>query len=420
MMAQSSEKVSDFPKYGKQMWLSGTLKPSRSDGNYYPEVIAKTPNTDSKFREVIPEIESKEGFDPTEWADFIRHKAPSNLYRCTRQFLHGSTNKADYLKSITCGKDWCADCGQLGSEAHKRRYQQVLPRFKAIQKKGLSIGYLVITIPRTLRNRFKDKDALKAFRQYWKEKLKRESYEYGAIRYHWAGEDGYRWHPHLNILFESGWIGKETLEKWREELGKWFKEYCQLPECEFWNEKTKKMERHFPKSNIYFHYLQPGKTEEEKSQSESKLFHWVKYIFRATQTQYNKITAEVIYKFRNTSIWGKPDKWPPKELTQEEILAKALSGFEIDEETGEIEKITWHKDWSENLQKFVPRRIPIGLFGPDECEKLTSGFYRRWKRVIPDNYQPVYQPKLSSRPAWLDQPKKLCSPEKPENMFCPF
>jgi hypothetical protein len=411
MIAQQSEKTFDFPKIGKQVWISGNLKPVPGTGKHYPEYIAKTYNA-AKC------ISSEEGFSPVEWSEWIRHRVPSGLYRCTRQFLHGSTTKADYLKSVTCGKDWCSDCGQIGSEAHMRRFNAILPRFKAMQQAGLSIGYLVVTIPLNLRHKFKDQDALKAFRDYWRRKLKREGYEYGAIRYHWAGEDGYFWNPHLNILFPSGYISTETLEIWRNELGQWFSDFCGLPPKKFWN--GLKYVHEFPKANLNFHYLKPGKTEKEKTESNFKLVHWVKYIFRATQTQYNKETAGIIYKFRNTSIFGKKDLWPKIELNEEQILAKALKGFEVDKETGEIEKIVWHKDWNENIQKFVPRRIPVGLFGADECEKMGPGFYKRLKRIIPENYKPAYQPEPPERPAWLDKPKNLCSPEKPENMFCPF
>lgn len=410
-MRQLSTYLSTIPNLGKQVWISGNLKPAPGAGKHYPEVIAKTYNSGSN-------ISVKEGFEPVEWAEWIRHKAPTNLYCCTRQFLHGGTSKADYLKSITCGKDWCKDCGQIGSEAHQRRFSKVLPRFKAMQQAGLSIGYLVVTIPITLRQYFKDKESLKSFRDYWRRKLKRENYEYGAIRFHWAGEDGYKWNPHLNILFPAGYISEETLKDWRDELGKWFSEFCGLEPKRYWN--GKKMVQDFPKANLNFHYLQPGKTEKEKIDSECKLVHWVKYIFRATQTQYNKETAPIIYKFRNTSIFGKKDNWPKIQLNEEEILAQALKGYEIDKETGEIEKIVWFKDWNENLQKFTPRRIPIGLFGADECEKLSAGFYRRLKKVIPQNYKPIFQPEPPTRPAWLNEPKKLCSPEKPENMFCPF
>jgi len=410
-MRQLSTDLSTIPNIGKQVWFSGNLKPAPGAGKHYPEVIAKTYNAGSS-------ISSKEGFDPVEWAEWIRHKPPTNLYRCTRQFLHGSTSKADYLKSITCGKDWCQDCGKIGSEAHMRRFSKVLPRFKAMQQAGLSIGYLVVTIPIELRHKFKDQEALKAFRDYWRRKLKREGYEYGAIRYHWAGEDGYRWNPHLNILFPAGYIKEETLSEWRKELGQWFSDFCEIAPKKFWN--GKKMVQEFPKANLNFHYLKPGKTEKEKTDSECKLVHWVKYIFRATQTQYNKETATIIYKFRNTSIFGKKESWPKIELTQEQILAQALKGFEVDEETGEVEKITWHKDWNENIQKFIPRRIPIGLFGADECQKLSAGFYRRLKREIPMDYKPIYKPERYLPPDWLDKPKKLCSPEKPENMFCPF
>ena len=265
---------------------------------HYPELLANSYNPASKY-ERKPLVAGGSEFVPAFLKEFNQPEPQDLRYRCTRSYLVGSTSNNNYFKAISCGKDWCPDCGQNHSETHKRRILPVIDRFKAIQEQGNSIGYLVVTIPPGLRNRFKTQTALSDFRNYFRRKLKRETKGIGLIRFHWAGEDGFRWHPHLNILFPSGYISKETLLEWRNELGKWFSEYCNLPECKYWDEEKKEMHQDFPAANLYYHYLKPKEQE-----SEAKLYHWVKYVLRATQTVYNKETAEIIKKYRNTSIFG--------------------------------------------------------------------------------------------------------------------
>jgi hypothetical protein len=335
-MAQLSTEFSTIPKTG------GFLKTRRPAG-YYAQVLAKTDNsTSTKTRNQLDPVVSSSEFAPAFWE--ANHKPPTQA-RCTRQYFVGQTSNAQYFKAIQCGKDWCSDCGQILSTTHKRRINPIFPRLRTTLQAGFSIGYLVITIPKELRKAFLSKEALKDFRDYWRRKLKREGYEYGVIRYHWAGEDGYQWHPHLNILFPAGFIPRETLSIWRDELSKWFAEYLDLKLQKRYNPETRQMEKIFPASNLYFHYLKP-----KDENAESKLWHWVKYVTRATQTQPNKVSIKVISGFRNTSIFGGKN-WIPTLYKPEEIEAAARKGFEFDPETGEIEKIVWISNTNENTGK---------------------------------------------------------------------
>jgi hypothetical protein len=382
---------------------------------HYPELLAKTYTAASKVK---PEpLFSGTDFKPAFFVEYNRPEPQDLRYRCTRSYLSGSTSNNYYFKAITCGKDWCPDCGSNLSETHKRRIMPVIDRFKSLQQSGEKIGYLVVTIPKNLRDRFKSQEALTDFRNYFRRKLKRETKGIGVMRYHWAGEDGFKWHPHLNILLPMGYVSKETLEKWRNELGQWFSDYCNLPECKYWDEEKKEMVQDFPKGNFYYHYLKP-----EDEGSESKLFHWVKYIFRATQTVYNKETAQIIKKYRNTSIFGKKSDWPKRELTDNDLIAKALKGFEVDKETGEVEKIIWNKYWNENLQKWVIDNRSLGTYDLREMENIGPGFWKKKIDHIPKGYfkntKPIrYGPDL---PNDFFKKKKFSGPQKMENIFCPF
>jgi len=398
-----------------------TLNFKRKKSNFergkanYPEYIAKSYTPASN--QIVDN--SEEGF-----YTFLKSqesKPTNGPYKCTRVYLHGNTSKSNYLKAITCGKDWCRDCGKMGSTTHLRRINPILRRFKALQHSGKKIGYLVITIPDQIRNHFKDKQALADFRDYWKRKLKREGFPLGVIRYHWAGNDGYHFAPHLNILMPSGFLKLETLETWRKELSHWFSEYCGLHPEPIWNPETKKMEKDFPKSNLYYHYLKPDEPE-----AEAKLYHWVKYIFRATQTKRNKETESIIYKFRNTSVFGKKSDWPKLQLTEEEAEEQALKGFEFDPETGECEKIEWEKVYSEEKEKFVPYHVPNGYYKEEELEKVGPGFYKRTKPHYtykpPNSAIKTRPPEISIKDIDWNEVSLYFSKQKLvlDKDFCPF
>lgn len=291
---------------------------------------------------------------------------PAGLYRCTTQMIAGKTSNASYFKAITCGKDWCRDCGAMGSTSHQRRTGKIYPRLKSLLENGEKVNYLVITIPYYLRKAYLSKEALNDFRTYWRRKLKREGYTLGVCRWHWAGEDGRTWHPHLNLLIRAGFIPKPILYRWRAELGQWWREYHNLAFT--------------PGANIYTSY----------TADPDKLRHWVTYVFRATLTQgAEKPVQATIYKYRNTAIIGAKKNWPTLKLTEEEARSEALKGYEIDEETGEIEKIVWQKnrDTGKGCQRY--RLSEINL---ETCEKIAPGMYRRrynWGPPAP--YIPYYE-----------------------------
>ena len=411
---QIKTEIRNFPKSGKMAPNpGGVLKPLQPRRSHYPELLAKSYNTESSFK---PEkIVSGSDLVPAFLQEFNQPPPQDIRYKCTRTYLVGGTSNNEYYKAVTCGKDWCPDCGANLSQTHRRRFsEEVWPRFKRLQENGVSIGYLVITIPKSLRNRFKTKEALKSFRDYWRRKLKREGKEIGVMRFHWAGKDGFTYHPHLNVLMPSKWISPETLADWRRELGHWFKEFCNLPECEFWDSEKKEMVSDFPPANLYFHYLKPS-----EEFAAGKLFHWVKYIFRATQTRYNKETAGIIKGFRNTSIFGKTDLWPKKAIEETKVVQAARKGFEIDEETGEIEKIVWEKRWNENTQKFVPQILPLSVFDLQKMENIGVGFWKRRRDVIPDHYKPPQHFGPNIPPEYWKR-VKFSGPQKIENIFCPF
>lgn len=325
----------------------------------YPESIAKScnGNNDPKIAALSIDETGIESYKSAAGLDrYLKKRQPlepgDKKYRCSAGFITGSTSTKYFFKMVTCGRDWCPDCGKFGSITHCRRIVKNKMRAEQILESN-KLQYLVITIPAQIRYIFNSKNSLNDFRTYWRRKLKREGYNKGIMRFHWAGEDGYIYAPHLNILVPGGFIQKKILAKWRAELAVWFRTYC----------KTANL----PKANIYSAYtINPDKAK-----------HWVNYIFRATQTTYNKWSAETIKGYRNTSIFG---KW---EKIKADPEAEALKGIYINQETGEIEKITWQMQYSDKRKCLVPKLSKLEEISLESCSLISRAFWIRDRILKP-------------------------------------
>lgn len=58
-----------------------------------------------------------------------------------------STGHHRFGKRLLCGHEWCVECGQDGSAAHKRRQARLLPKVQQVTR----LGYFVIQIPKAYR-----------------------------------------------------------------------------------------------------------------------------------------------------------------------------------------------------------------------------------------------------------------------------
>lgn len=247
---------------------------------------------------------------------------PENLYKCNQGYLVGSTAPGQldgkfYLKSLHCGREWCESCGSDYSIPHNRRISRCFDGVLA----SSGLGYLVITVPKELRDFTQKREFLQDFKTYWKRKLKRKEhynagykviqgktfknysrikivpnvktragYNYGLIRYHYAGEDGQTWKPHLNILIPAQYLHKNLLRKWKVDLVKWFIDYFELDPQAY---------DYTPVANIYYAY----------TDNTEKQIHWLKYILRSTlkNTRLCDDIEKELYNYKNTTRWG---KWP--------------------------------------------------------------------------------------------------------------
>lgn len=204
------------------------------------------------------------------------------------------------LKRVYDAREWCPRCGKDGSDAHKRRTMRMVDRVYSLD----TVGYMVLEVNKTLRSYFEDAYMLRKLRSYARELLKRELKGFtGVSRWHYYGDKRVEvddagkvvkivegdtsctdYKPHLNILHNYGFVRKKTLKRIRL---LWSKRQFEL--CD---------KRYYKVSTVYNKY----------SRSEGKLWHWLRYINRATFTTLNdgnKHIARGLFKFNNCSWLGK-------------------------------------------------------------------------------------------------------------------
>ena len=363
------------------------LAANREAIQHYPEHIAKSPNRRPIPYPQFEETEAVDGdsglsnhedFFEAFIADSAAPDPPDKIYRCSKGFIWGESSQNNFYKMICCGKEWCSDCGKKHSIPHDRRINRQLDNFLGLHQAGYSIQYLVITIPKELRPLYRSKSALSKFRAYWKDKLKREGHPFGFSRYHYCGEDGYLWKPHLNILSVGSFIPARQLREWRSELARWFKMEHNL--------KTE------PKANIYTSY----------TRDEGKIRHWLSYVTRATQTKYNKLNEDTIKNFRNAAPFKDSDfEIPDYQSEEREKSAEesaAAEGFDLLPD-GTKEKIIWRMKWDEFKKRMRPEVVLIEHTRLDELKLIRRGF---WKEA-----------KFQARPD--PEPEEFL-----DEIFCPF
>ncbi len=199
------------------------------------------------------------------------------------------------ISRVPCKREWCPYCGKEQSYFHLMYYYNILryalPMFI---KSGGKMGYLVITTTPELRQQFlEDPQKMHKFREDIKEKLKDLGYKQGIWRWHFAGDEGRTWYPHLNILIPEGYMPDEKFYKFKQ-----------------WIEK-----KYGVKVVNY-----------EWTEDLGKVKHWVRYIARPTWNLQHEAEPEKFKGMRKYGVWGnsKYFKLGEAELTQEEIFFLAL------------------------------------------------------------------------------------------------
>ena len=177
-----------------------------------------------------------------------------------------------YAKVLLCGLDWCPTCGQVGSDAHKRRWSRLWPKVAQLPV----LGKWVITLPMEIREKFLTKEALNVLDRGFQTILRNFGFKRGISRWHWFGDK----HPdvvhqHWNACTDGGMIETKKLAEIREAV------------------------RSFLKSDrVVMQYRYVSKT--------AQVVHWLKYMTRPTFTKLTGFEwlAMELKGFRNVKWWG--------------------------------------------------------------------------------------------------------------------
>jgi len=199
------------------------------------------------------------------------------------------------ISRVPCKREWCPYCGKEQSYFHLMYYYNILryalPMF--IKNNG-KMGYLVITTTPELRQLFlENPEKMHKFREDIKEKLKELGYKNGIWRWHFAGDEGRTWYPHLNILIPEGY----------------------MPDDKF-NEFKRWIEKKYGVKVVNY----------EWTEDFGKVKHWVRYIARPTWNLQNDAEPEKFKGMRKYGVWGssKYFKLGEGELTPEQVFFIAL------------------------------------------------------------------------------------------------
>lgn len=357
-------------------------------GFYYPEYIAKSDNTllcvgafeKGPEKPFYPPTAGLPDTAPARESVRIL-PIPEYIPRCTSTFITGQCGTHRHLKAIVCGKEYCLYCGVNDSIAHKRRVSRWWNKAHSFD----SLGYLVVTIPAELRDRFHDsetldqetgeivkhsgKKVLADFKRYVRRKLQRETmngkkyfrlvrymskytrvlksgekktytrigtrkvfkgYDRGMIRYHYFGDCDLCRGEGCEMCSYTG-TGKDYKPHLNVILPEGFVEPVFL-------EKFKQDVALWFKKRFSLSYI-PGKNCHYKFYSlPAQKTHKIKYVTRSTFRIYSAPLAKMLYRFHTSSSWG---KYNLKPLTFTEAAQKGCCKYCMDAD-GSLEKITWN------------------------------------------------------------------------------
>jgi hypothetical protein len=109
-------------------------------------------------------------------------------------------------KRLFCGLEWCPDCRLF---AHRRRIARSLTRLLQIDP----MGYEVITFPLEVRLVMRNPSVLALKAKQTRQLYRKMGYRQIFTRWHYFGKNGEKYHPHLNVLYDGGYLSKEQLAK---------------------------------------------------------------------------------------------------------------------------------------------------------------------------------------------------------------
>jgi len=253
-----------------------------------------------------------------------------------------------FAKEVVCGKEWCSVCGEDGSVAHNRRFVRWLPKVQQLE----TMGYFVFTLPEGVRGKYRAKKALSRLGHQVQEILKSYGFTRGIRRWHWFGDKSTRWHPHLNVLVDGGFVSPRQLEAIK-------RGYAAILGVDL--------------ADVNYRYRR----------SPGRMVHTLKYITRSTFRDYEWDTevALELRNFRNMVVWGRGLWADLKEHPEAAAWSLAdLKGKARDEVEGldiqAIESLVDHRCPVCGKPVVWGEALPIGLLSMVEKHPLGAGYYR--------------------------------------------
>jgi len=222
----------------------------------------------------------------THYKDYIASSQKRSDSDCARWAMVGECeNGHAFAKKLLCGREWCPTCGANKSDYHNRRISRWLPKAQQLQ----TIGYFVIEWPLSSRHELRTKESLQDMGKRVKGAFQSWGYKRGLRRWHFFGESGTTYNPHINVLVDGRWIPPGELRN--------FKSYLRQVLDE-------------PQLIINYSYR---KTAPE-------MMHTLRYVTRATflDQSWDYEIAEAIYGFQNSQSWGTWKAETQWELSMEE------------------------------------------------------------------------------------------------------
>jgi len=238
-----------------------------------------------------------------------------------------------YYRVAGCNREVCEYCGRKNSPLHKQTFKRWIGKARWLLKNFGYVGYLVITFPEEIREKLKNQKKLREIMG----KVKRVLREFGAthikMRWHWAGDKGGRWHPHLNIIVNIRFF---------EDIGESLK---------------KRLKEEFQVDNLVINHQYLRKV--------NKLVHCIKYITRPTllliedENERWEIWENVVKGFRNDAWMG---KWQEDNLTIEDVKAVILKA---------------EKEWQDgDWKRYVELCLDVGI-----CPSCGAKIKWKWQKM---------------------------------------
>jgi len=236
--------------------------------------LAKSANSDISTGAGAP---SEEKFFEA-WREFLnalrRGWDDNKIFRCG-VLIKGTCMDCGRVHIIKnpCKREWCPDCGVPGSAYHMYLFAKALGYAKEMWRQSGAVGYLVITCPLELREKWKDKEVLNKVVRYIQRMLAREGFPFGYSKWHFAGDENPgKWYPHLNVLIPAGYLKPEKLERIK-----------------------KLIEKHLGVKVVHYEY----------AKDPERIIHMVYYITRPTWNMQVEVESAGWSRFRKSRIWGK-------------------------------------------------------------------------------------------------------------------